>query len=102
MRTAIRASFFVALAAGGCSREYLSPAFGRANRDALAMQAVAPAKPPPPPSMKLDTQEAAVISGAYVHSLSGKTSQREPEPLLFVSPQQQGSSPQLAPSVPKY
>jgi hypothetical protein len=102
MRTAIRALFFVALASGGCSREHISPAFGRANREALAMQAVAPAKPPPPPSMKLDTQEAAVIAGAYVHSLSGKTTQREPEPLLFVSPQQQGMGQPLAPSVPKY
>ncbi len=102
MRAAVLASFVAVLVASGCSREHLSPTFGRANREAIAMQAAGPAKPPPPPSMKLDTQEAAVIAGAYVRSLSGKTGQREPEPVLLISPQQQGSGQQLAPSVPKY
>ncbi|SRR6266568_2855333 len=102
MRAIVLSSIVIVLVASGCSREHLSPAFGRANREALAMQAPHPARPPPPPSMKLDTQEAAVIAGTYVRGLSGKTGQREPEPVLLISPQQQGSGQQLAPSVPKY
>lgn len=100
MRKPIVALFAVAALAAGCGYERLGPAFGRANREALALQQPAQTKPPPPPSMSLDTQEAEVIGEAYVKSLSGKA-KAEPEPLLYVAPpQRQGPAPILPPSVP--
>lgn len=92
----------VALSAG-CGREHLSPAFGRANREAFRSQAARPPdRVPPPPSTRLDAQEAEVIGGAYVRSLGGKQDRVEPRPVLMIEPQQNGGGPQrLAPSVPK-
>jgi hypothetical protein len=103
MRTVLRLVAGLALLSVGCAREHLSPAFGRANREAYAMQQVSAAEARPPPSMTLDTQEASVISESYVRSLSGKGSTSEPGPVLFVAPQRpgQGQPQQLAPSVPK-
>jgi hypothetical protein len=87
------------LVAAGCAQTHIAPGFGRANAAAIAAQRPSPAKPPPPPTMRLDTQEAEVIAQGYVKSLSGK-SRTEPDPVLFVAPQQQGAA-RLAPSVPR-
>ncbi len=92
----------VTVSLAGCNRQHLSPAFGRAYRETLAMQGVNSTRAPPP-SMRLDTQEAAVISGSYVQSLSGKGRSAEPEPVLLIAPQTPGGArpQQLMPSVPK-
>jgi hypothetical protein len=101
MRKPIGAIVAVTILAAGCGYERIGPAFGRANKEAMALQQPAPAKPPPPPSMSLDTQEAEVIGEAYVKSLSGKA-KAEPEPVLYVAPRdRQGTVPALQPSVPK-
>ncbi len=101
MQTPIGAVLALALLAAGCGYAHMAPAFGQANKEALAMQKPAQAKPPPPPSMALDTQEAQVIGEAYVKSLSGKA-KAEPEPVLYVAPPQRpGTTPALQPSVPK-
>jgi hypothetical protein len=101
MRKSMAALTVVAALAASCGYERMAPAFGRANKEAFALQQPAQAKPPPPPSMSLDTQEAEVIGEAYVKSLSGKT-KADPEPLLYVAPpQRQGAAPALQPSVPK-
>jgi hypothetical protein len=91
------------LLAGACGREHLSAAFGRANREAFGAQVVRPRElPTPPPSMGLDTQEAGVIGSSYVQSLAGKSAKAEPQPVLYVAPEQPGAGSQrLAPSVPK-
>ncbi|MGA8890424.1 MAG: hypothetical protein WB493_02565 [Anaeromyxobacteraceae bacterium] len=101
MQKPIGAVVVLALLAAGCGYAHMSPAFGQANKEALAMQQPAQAKPPPSPSMALDTQEAQVIGEAYVKSLSGKA-KAEPEPVLYVAPPQRpGTAPVLQPSVPK-
>ena len=101
MRNLVGAVVIVAFAVAGCSYQKMSPAFGKANKEAFALQQPAEAKPPPQPSMSLDTQEAEVIGEAYVRSLSGK-GKAEPEPVLYVAPpQRQGAAPVLPPSVPK-
>jgi hypothetical protein len=101
MRPSIRfAVIAAALLGAGCAREHLSPAFGRANREAFAAQPVNPAKAAKAPSQALDTQEAEVIARSYVRGLSGKT-KAEPEPVLYVSPQKPGAQAALPPSVPK-
>jgi hypothetical protein len=96
--TFLLASSLLLLAA--CARVHLTPEFGRANRKAFALQQAAPAKPPPPPSMALDTQEADVIARSYVHGLSGKKDTAEPEPVVYMSTARQAPV-RLAPSVPK-
>jgi hypothetical protein len=101
MRTVTFVVAATSLLAVGCSRKHLSPAHAQATRQAFAMQRATPAKPPPPPNMALDTQEAQVIAKSYVKSLAGKTGGAEPEPVLYLSPQRQGAPAQLAPSVPK-
>jgi hypothetical protein len=56
------------------------------------------------PVSGLDSQEAAVISGAYLRSLAPKNAQVNEEPMLLVAPPAQGGgygSTKLAPSVPK-
>jgi len=101
MRKPIGAVLAVVALAAGCGYERIGPAFGRASKEAMALQQPAPAKPPPPPSMSLDTQEAEVIGEAYVKGLSGKA-KSEPEPVLYVAPRdRQGAMPALQPSVPK-
>jgi hypothetical protein len=101
MRGLVGAVVILAFLAAGCGYERMGPAFGKANKEALAMQQPVQAKPPPPPNMSLDTQEAEVIGEAYVRSLSGKA-KAEPEPVLYVAPsQRQGQAPALAPSVPR-
>jgi hypothetical protein len=101
MQKLIGAVVSLGLLATGCGHEHMSSAFGRANKEAFAMQQPAQAKPPPPPSMALDTQEAQVIGEAYVKGLSGKV-KADPEPVLYVAPpQRQGTAPVLQPSVPK-
>jgi len=101
MEKHIGAVVVLALLAAGCGYERMSPAFGRAYKEAFAMQEPVQAKPPPPPSMALDTQEAQVIGEAYVKSLSGKV-KADPEPVLYVAPPQRpGTTPALQPSVPK-
>ncbi len=101
MRGLIGAVSTLVFLAAGCGYERLGPAFGKANKEAMAMQQPAQAKPPPPPSMALDTQEAEVIGGSYLKSLSGK-SKAEAEPVLFVAPpDRQGQRQALSPSVPK-
>ncbi len=87
--------------AAGCAQPHLAPAFGVATRDALALQQPSPTRPPAPPSMALDTQEASVIAAGSLTSLSGK-SEAAPEPVLLVAPQKPGAaSTPLAPSVPR-
>ncbi len=101
MRGLIGAVLTLAFLATGCGYERIGPAFGKANREAMAMQQPAQAKPPPPPSMALDTQEAEVIGESYLKSLSGKA-KGEADPVLFVAPpDRQGQRQVLAPSVPK-
>ncbi len=102
MRASIRFAAIAAVLLGvGCGREHLSPAFGRANREAFAAQPVNKKKAAAPPSLALDTQEAEVIAQSYVRGLSGKT-KAEPEPVLYVSQQKPGAAPAaLPPSVPK-
>jgi hypothetical protein len=90
---------FLLLAA--CGRAHLTPEHGRATRRAFELQQAAPAKPPPPPSMGLDTQEADVIARSYVRSLSGKKDQVDPEPVVYLSTQRPARPAPLAPSVPK-
>jgi hypothetical protein len=87
--------------AAGCSRKHISPAHGLATRGAFAMQQAKPARPPPPPSMALDTQEADVIARSYVKSLSGKKDAAEPDPVVYLSTQRPAPPVRLAPSVPK-
>ena len=92
-----------ALLSVGCGRAHVSPAFGLANREAYAMQQAGGAKGQAP-SMALDTQEAAAISGSYLKALAGKSATAEPAPVLLVAPQRPGQGQQqqpLAPSVPK-
>jgi hypothetical protein len=103
MRTSIRIAAVALLAsAAGCARTHLTPAFGTANREAFQAQRVRPPDAPAPkPNMALDPQETGVISESYVRGLAGKTSRSEPEPMLYVAPQQNGAGAQrLAPSVP--
>ncbi len=101
MRALVGAVTSLAVLASGCGYAHMSPAFGRANREAMAMQQPAQARPPPPPTMALDTQEAQVIGESYVKSLSGRA-KAEPEPVLYVAPPQRpGATPALQPSVPK-
>jgi hypothetical protein len=84
----------------GCARKHITPAYGMAYESAFGMQQVKSAKPPPPPNMALDTQEADVIARGYVQSLAGKSGAKEPESLLYLAPQ--GSkAPTLPPSVPR-
>jgi hypothetical protein len=105
MRSALtRAGLAVlALVLAGCAGpDHMSPSYGRAEREALGSQAAYPAKPVAPPNMALDPQEASVVAESYVRSLSGKTAQAEPEPILIVDPQRQaGQRPLPPPSVPK-
>ncbi len=83
-----------------CSHQHLSPTFGIANHEAYAMQKSPPAARPP--TMALDTQEAAVISGVYLKDLATKEgSGYKPEPILLVGPQRAGQEQPLMPSVPK-
>jgi hypothetical protein len=89
------------LAASGCTHEHLSSSYGRATRKALSMQQAIPARPPPAPSMALDTQEAGVIAKSYTKSLAGKTGAAEPEDYLYISNQREAAPIRLAPSVPK-
>ncbi len=101
MRGLIGAVLALAFLAAGCGYERIGPAFGKANKEAMAMQQPAPTKPPPPPSMALDTQEAQVIGESYLKSLSGKA-KAEADPVLFVAPSdRQGQRQPLLPSVPK-
>jgi hypothetical protein len=104
MSTSIHVAAVVALvAATGCARTHLTTAFGTANREAFLAQRVRPPDAPPPkPNMALDSQETSVISESYVRGLAGKTAKGEPEPVLYVAPQQAGAPAQrLAPSVPR-
>lgn len=105
MRTSIIRTTALAslLLASACGREHLSPAFGRAEQEAFRAQHVRPPdRPAPPPNMALDTQESGAIAHGYVRSLAGKTGKGDPEPVLYIAPQQGGAAPQrLAPSVPK-
>jgi hypothetical protein len=89
--------------ASGCGIEHRSPAYGRAYRESMEMQTKPLANPPREPNMALDTQEAEVISGAYVRSLAGKSkAEAEPEPVLYVAPQPRAvNAAALPPSVPK-
>jgi hypothetical protein len=90
------------LAAASCSRAHISPGFGRANQEAMAMQQPPLPRTPPPPQTGLDTQEADVIATTYMRSLAGKAKVDDPEPVLYVAPaQRQQRTPALAPSVPK-
>ena len=100
--TPIGAAALIA-AASGCARTHMTPKFGVANREAfLAQRARAPDAPAPRPNMALDPQETSVVSEGYLRGLAGKTSKGEPEPMLYVAPQQAGGAPQrLAPSVPR-
>ena len=103
MRTSISVVILVAgVAASGCARRHLTPEFGTANREAFLAQRVrAPDEPAPKPNMSLDSQETSVLSESYLRGLAGKTSRAEPEPMLYVAPQQPGAAAQrLAPSVP--
>ncbi len=103
MRTSISIVMLAAVvAASGCARRHLTPEFGTANREAFQAQRVrAPDAPAPKPNMALDSQETSVISESYLRGLAGKTSKGEPEPVLYVAPQQPGAAAQrLAPSVP--
>ncbi len=104
MRTVIRLAAFTSLfLASACGQKHLSSGFGIANREAFSVQVARPeGSPAPPPKMALDTQEAGVIAAAHVRSLAGKTAKAEPQPVLYVAPQQGGGMPHgLAPSVPK-
>jgi hypothetical protein len=104
MRASIRiAAVAMIAAAGGCARTHITPAFGTANREAFLAQRVRPPDAPAPrPNMALDPQETNVLSESYLRGLAGKTSKGEPEPMLYVAPQQNGAAPQrLAPSVPR-
>jgi hypothetical protein len=91
------------VAASGCARKHLTPQFGTANREAFLAQRVrAPDQAAPRPNMALDSQETGVVVESYLHSLSGKAASGEPEPVLYVAPQQPGAPAQrLAPSVPR-
>jgi hypothetical protein len=100
MRRFVPAVVAVAFVLAGCGYERIGPAFGKANKEAFALQQPPQATPPPPPSMALDTQEAEVIGEAYVRSLSGKAKE-EPEPVLYVAPSQRPAAQKLQPSVPK-
>lgn len=102
MRASIAmASLAMGLILPGCAREHLSRGFGRAQRAAFQSQAVRPAERARPPSMALDTQEADVVSRAYIQSLAGR-SRAEPDSILMVEPQgQRAQAIRLAPSVPK-
>lgn len=100
MRTQLMAALGLATLSLACARQHLSPAYGRATADAFALQRATASRQAPPPSMALDTQEAAAISGAYVQGLSAKES-KAPEPILLVTPQRPGQAQPLAPSVPK-
>lgn len=102
MRTHILLAALAAVATA-CGREHLSPAFGRANREAFGAQtARVEGRRAPPPSMALDAQEADVIGKGYVRSLAGKQARAEPPPILMVDQQAPNGGPQrLAPSVPK-
>jgi len=100
MRSLVPAVVAVAFVLAGCGYERIGPAFGKANKEAFALQQPPQATPPPPPSMALDTQEAEVIGEAYVRSLSGKAKE-EPEPVLYVAPSQRPAGQKLQPSVPR-
>jgi hypothetical protein len=102
MRVLVGGVACVVILASGCGYERIGPAFGRADREAMAMQQPPLPKTVPPPSMALDTQEAQVIAETYVRSLSGKA-KAEPEPVLYVAPpsSRQATAPMLPPSVPK-
>jgi hypothetical protein len=100
MRATSFALVVLALLAG-CARAHLTDSYGLATRGTFGMQQVKAAKPPPPPNMALDTQEAQVIGKSYVKSLSGKTGAAEPEQMLYVAPQGGGAATRLSPSVPK-
>jgi hypothetical protein len=101
MRATTFALAALSLSLAACGRAHLSAEFGRASRRAFELQQAAPAKPAPPPSMALDTQEADVIARSYVRSLSGKTETAEPEPVVYFSTQRQARPVPLVPSVPK-
>ncbi len=100
MRVHVVAAIGLAALVTGCARQHLSSGYGRAFHEAFAPQGAnfTAAKPP---NMALDTQEASVISESYVRSLSGKSGEAAPEPVILVAPQR-GAQPQpLLPSVPR-
>lgn len=101
MRTTITALFALAFVASGCTQGHLSHGYGKATREAFAMQAPPLPRTPPPLNSTLDTQEAAVVSRGYLKGLAGKSREADVDPVLYVAPPQQRVAPQpLAPSVP--
>lgn len=102
MRTIVFVVFAAGMAAAGCGRAHISPAFGKANQEAISMQQPPLPTAAPSPNMSLDTQEADVISNTYLKGLAGKSKVEDPEPVLYVAPaQRQQRPPPLPPSVPK-
>ncbi len=97
-----RAILVFVLAVAGCGRAHLEPAYGRSYHEQFAQQVARPAAPRKVAS-GLDPQEAAIIASSYRKSLAPKEERDvKDQPILVVTPQQRGMSPQLPPpSVPR-
>jgi hypothetical protein len=95
---------FAALAAAGCSgADHLTRAHGRAYQAHFQRQAANPAALEEA-EKGLDSDEAAIIAGAYRRSLAPKgTSDEAASEVLLVAPPPRGGerTAPLAPSVPK-
>jgi hypothetical protein len=94
--------WFVVNVAGCAARTHITPTQGQASSAVFASQA--PSLPKVTgPVHGLDSQEAAIISSSYRHSLAPKAAEAKEEPILLVAPPSQqggGYGMKLAPSVP--